>query len=100
MWPKRDRFGLFSKIEQSCLEIISATLSASLGKKSEKLPFLHEARLKIELLKRFIRIAHELDIIKQKKYIGIESALQDISRDATNWINSLIANPDNKEIPR
>jgi len=92
--PKRDRFGLFFKIEQICLEVMNLSLTASLEKKINKAPHLWNARIQIETLKRLVRIASELNIIDSKKYIEFEIALQEISKMTTNWFNSL-----NKENP-
>ncbi|MBI4779433.1 four helix bundle protein [Candidatus Falkowbacteria bacterium] len=92
--PKRDRFGLFLKIEQICLEVISLSLTASLEKRYNKTPYLGKARMQIETLKRLIRISSELGIVDSKKYLGFELALQEMSKMSTNWLNSL-----NKEIP-
>ncbi len=50
---------------------------------------LKSARIKIETLKRLIRISWELKIIEDKKYINLESDLIEISKNINNWINSL-----------
>jgi hypothetical protein len=92
--PKRERFGMFLKIEQICLDVIDLSLTASLEKKLNKSPYLSKARIRIETLKRLIRIASELNIIDSKKYIGLELALQEMSKMTTGWLNSL-----SKEIP-
>ncbi|GBE16420.1 hypothetical protein BMS3Abin15_00236 [bacterium BMS3Abin15] len=86
---KRDRFGIFSKIENICLEIINLSITASLEAKVNKFPFLNSARIKIEMLKRFFRIAYELDIINQKLYIELELDLQEISKMVNGWIKYL-----------
>ena len=50
---------------------------------------LSSTRIKIEVLKRLIRIAHELSIIDRKKYIILESDLQEISKMTNGWIKYL-----------
>lgn len=86
---KRDRFGIYSKIENICLEILNLILIASFEEKIRKITFLNTARIKIEVLKRFFRIAHELNIINRKKYIEFEYALQEISKMTNGWIKYL-----------
>jgi hypothetical protein len=86
---KRDRFGIYVKIENLCLDIMNLAISASLEARPNKLPLLNSARIKIEALKIFFRIAHELDIINQKLYIELESDLQEISKMANGWIKYL-----------
>ena len=86
---KRDRFGIYSKIENICLEILNLILIASFEEKTKKIIPLNTARIKTEVLKRFFRIAHELNIINRKKYIEFEYALQEISKMTNGWIKYL-----------
>jgi len=51
-------------------------------------------------MKRLIRLTGDLDIIENKKYLELEKDLQEISKDTTNWINSLTPNSSSKEIPK
>ena len=87
--PKKDRFGIYLKIENICLEIINLIINASLEMKSNKLPILNSARIKIEVLKRLVRIAYELKIIENKKYLRLELDLQEISKMTNGWIKYL-----------
>lgn len=86
---KRDRFGIYLKIENLCLEIADLIIAASLEIKNNKLLILNSARIKIEVLKRLIRIAYELKIIENKKYIDLELDLQEISKMTNGWIKYL-----------
>lgn len=87
--PKRDRFGIWVKIENLCLEIIILIITASLEAMINKLLILNAARIKIEVLKRLIRIVYELKIIESKRYIDLELDLQEISKMANGWIRYL-----------
>jgi len=84
--PKKDRFGIYLKIENICLEIMTLTVTAALESKYNKISILNSARIKIEVLKRLVRIASELAIIDKKKYIILESDLQEISKMTNGWI--------------
>jgi len=86
---KRDRFGIYLKIENLCLEIIDLGTTAALESKTNKFPILNTVRIKIEILKRLIRISHELNIIDQKRYIRLEADLQELSKMANGWIKYL-----------
>lgn len=86
---KRDRFGIYLKIENICLDIIPLLITASLETRGAKLPFLYSARIKIEMLKRLVRVAYELRIIESKKYLDMESDLQEISKMTNGWIKYL-----------
>lgn len=87
--PKKDRFGIYVKIENICLEIINLAIQASLENKINKLPPLNSARIKIEILKRLLRITNELNIVEIKRYIDIELSLQEISKMTNGWIKYL-----------
>jgi len=86
---KRDRFGIYLKIENICLEIIDLSLIASFESRDNKFSFLNSTRIKIEVLKRFFRISHELKIINSKNYIALELDLQEISKMTNGWIKYL-----------
>jgi hypothetical protein len=91
--PKKDRLGIYAKIENICLQIIDLIFTASLEIKNHKLNPLNSARVKIELLKRLIRISQELNIISSKKYIELEIDLQEISKMTNGWIKYLLKKP-------
>ena len=86
---KKNKFGIFAKIENICLDAIILILEARFEIKIYKIKPLKSARTKIEILKRLIRISWELKIIEDKKYIDLESDLIEISKEINNWINSL-----------
>lgn len=87
--PKKDRFGIFLKIENICLEINELIIASALETKNNKTSFLSSARIKIEILKRLLRIAYELSIIENKKYLLLESDLQEISKMTNGWLKYL-----------
>ena len=77
------------KIENICLETMDLIIEAALESKQNKTPLVMIARVKIEKLKRFFRMAHELNIVDYKKYISFQTDLQEISKDTNNWISYL-----------
>ncbi len=83
---KRDKYGIQSKIEQCSLDILTLGIEAALKTKEEKKPSLQQLRTKVETLKHFVRISHELKIIDQKIYIALEGKLQEISKMAYGWM--------------
>lgn len=84
--PKGDKLGIFAKIENNCLELFEQTIAAAFETKGMKLPTLSRARIKIETLKRLVRIGAELKIVQQKDYLALESQLQEISKMTNGWI--------------
>ena len=87
--PKRDRFGLHLKIEHLCVEILEQAIVATLEQKENKKPILQSLRIKIEVAKRLIRTAHELNIIQRKTYFDLQMKLQEISKMTNGWIRYL-----------
>jgi hypothetical protein len=87
--PKKDKFGIFLKIENLCLELYQLFITATFEVKDNKLPYLKNARIKIEMLKRLLRLTYELNIIKDKQYINLESSLQEMSKMTNGWIKYL-----------
>jgi len=72
------------------LEAISLTIAAALESNKGKLSLLNSIRIKIEILKRLIRVCRDLNIINDKNYISIELNLQEISKMANGWIKYLL----------
>jgi len=87
--PKKDRFGVYLKIENNCLDVLELLIFASFEVKIKKLSKLNSSRIKIEVLKRLIRLIYELNIIERKKYIDLEKDLQEISKMVNGWIKYL-----------
>jgi len=88
---KRDQFGIYLKIENTCLELMAQITQATFEVRPNKLPILNKARINIELLKQLFRIIHDLNIIPDFRYIEFESDLQEISRMTNGWIKYLTA---------
>ena len=84
--PKRDKFGLWAKVETTNVEILTLTIKSALQSKNEKLETLETARLQIEVLKQLIRLASEIKIITDKIYLDLQNQLQEISRMINGWL--------------
>ena len=64
-------------------------ITAFFENKNSRMALLSTARIKIEVLKRIIRMMSELNIIKSEKYIELEIDLQEISKMTNGWIKYL-----------
>ena len=87
-FPKKDRFTLGLRCENVILDLLEAITEASQISKSGKLPILQKASLKLDQAKMFIRLAKDLKILDNKKYLTLESHLQEIGRMLGGWIKS------------
>ncbi len=88
-FPKKDRFTLGVKIEESLLTILELLLLGQTKEKLSKLLILKKADLKLKMVKLFIRMAYEVKAIDQRKYIELEGALLEIGKMIGGWIKSL-----------
>ena len=88
---KRDKLGIYLRIENICLDVFHNVVVAAFSSKELKLQALNSVRVKIEVLKRLLRVAHELNIVQKNKYIELELDLQEISKMTNGWIKYLVA---------
>lgn len=86
---KRDRYGVWKRVESLVVEILELTLAAAYSERIRKRPFLESARIKIEILKNIVRNCSEIDIIKDKQYLITLEILVTISKEVNNWIKFL-----------
>ena len=84
--PKRDKLGIYSKIENGCVEILSISIEAALQSKDNKIEFLKKLHIKIEILKHLIRTCFEIQTIKDRTYYNLEITLQEVSKMASGWL--------------
>lgn len=87
-FPKKDRFTLGRKIENAMLDIMEFIVVAIQLSKSEKLSVLQKTSIKLDFLKILIRLAKDLKILDYKKYLTLESHIQEIGKMLGGWIKS------------
>jgi len=90
--PKNDRFTVFERCEQATLDVIEAILLASSQTKKEKVPTLKEASLKLNVLRVFVRLLKDIKAIDSKKYVTLETMVDEIGRMLGGWIRSSKSN--------
>lgn len=86
--PKQDRFTIFGKCEQLILDVLEGIIKASGEKKEMKLPTLEKCSIKLNILRIFIRLMKDVRVIDLKKYVVLESAVDEIGRMLGGWIRS------------
>ena len=87
--PKQDRFTIFEKGESAILEVIECIMQASSESKKEKLPTLERASIKLNMPRVFIRLMKDVKTIDGKKYMNLESVVDEIGRMLGGWIRSI-----------
>lgn len=94
-FPQKSREVVVPRVEQILLELLELTARASHATQQEKIVNLDQASNRLDLLKILVRLMYDLKIIDQKKYINLETPLQEIGRMLGGWIRSLkTTNPD------
>ncbi|MDP3772372.1 MAG: four helix bundle protein [bacterium] len=88
-FPKQSRFTIGVKIDVLFLDVIELLFVASRLSKEQKLPYLHKASVKLDLLKFFLQIAWELKAVDTKKYIMLSEQLNEIGKMLGGWIRGL-----------
>ena len=91
LFPKKDKYTIGATCERNIIEILEILLQAGYLTREEKLPFIKTASNKFDILKVFIRLLRELNVIDQKKYLSLQTVIQEIGRMFGGWIKSLPA---------
>lgn len=87
-FPKRDRYSLGKRLEDSIIEFLEAIIKASQLTKIEKLPVLQNASIKLDVIKVFIRLCNDLKILDTKKYLILQTSIQEIGKMLGGWIKA------------
>ena len=90
--PKNDRFTVFERCEQAALDVIEAILLVSSQTKEEKVLTLKQASLKLNVLRVFVRLLKDIKAIDSKKYVTLETMIDEIGRMLGGWIRSSKSN--------
>ena len=85
-FPKTSRYSLGQKLLLNNLDILELIFLSTITTKYEKEGFLIRAQAKNELIKILIRISHQNDYIDQKKYLEIQSILNELGKMLSGWI--------------
>jgi hypothetical protein len=86
--PKQDRYTIWQKCETLMVELLECILLGGQTAKAEKLPVLEDASMKLNLLRVFVRLMCDVKAIDNKKYIALESKIDEIGRMLGGWIKS------------
>ncbi len=87
-FPKKDRYTIGQRLENTILALLEDIITASQLSKSEKVPTLQKASIKLDILKVLIRCCKDLKILDNKKYLIFESQVIEIGRMLGGWIKA------------
>lgn len=86
---KCDRYSIWLKVENICLEILEDILKAINSPRSEKYETLCKANEELNILRIFIRLSKDIKAIDNKKYITLEEKIDEIGRMLGGWTKSV-----------
>ena len=89
LFPKKDKYALGIKCEGYITTTVELMLEAGSVPKEHKLVLLKQANVKFDALKFFLRTAKELRILDNKKYLALQTQIQEIGRMLGGWQRSL-----------
>jgi four helix bundle protein len=87
--PKHDRYTVYTKAEESLLLVISNLFKASTVDKEHKLTLLEQTSTELNLLRVFIRLLKDIKALDNKKYLALQSEIDEIGRMLGGWIRSV-----------
>ncbi len=89
MFPKKDQYLLGKRCEEYILLFVELILVAVAQPRDQKLKTLEQANRKFDMLKVLIRMGRDLKMLDNKKYLSLESRIQEIGKMLGGWIRSL-----------
>jgi len=88
-FPKRDQYMLGKRCEERILDFMELILFGVGAAKEKKLLVLEKASVKLDALKFLLRMARELKVLDNKKYLLLQEKMQIIGKMLGGWIKSL-----------
>jgi len=77
------------RCEEYILDFIEVVVGATSAVRQEKLGLLIDASAKFEVLKMLFRVARDLKMLDNKKYLSLETRIQEIGKMLGGWMRSL-----------
>jgi len=88
-FPKKSRYTLGDKIDNVFIKILECLCIASYQKSEQKIGTIAVAINQLDILKFFIRLAWELAILDNKKFIALSEELHEIGKMLGDWKRGL-----------
>lgn len=88
-FPKYEKYNLGQKCDFTLTEFLELLLLASEQYKQEKALTLQQASVKLNLLRVYLRLCHEIKVLDKKKYLFLQAYIDEIGRMLGGWIKSV-----------
>ena len=88
-FPKDCRYTLGAEIDNALIGLLKSTFTAS--SIEQKLSHIENARTHCDLVKFLLRVAWEIEVLENKKYIALSEPLNHIGNMLGAWYNNFLA---------
>ena len=88
-FPKKDRYSLGQRCETYLLGVLEGIMLASQTSKDRKYLILQQASGKLDMLKVFVRLAGDIKILSDSRYIKCQNQIQEIGKMLGGWMKSV-----------
>ncbi len=86
--PRSERYSLWMRCEDGTLAVLEDLLSVGYMPTSERADFLTKTGIRLDRIRVLLRLSHDIKILNQKKYIAVQTQLDEIGRMLGGWIKS------------
>ena len=88
-FPKKDRYSLGQRCETYLLGVLEGIMLASQTSKDRKYLILQQTSSKLDMLKVFVRLAGDIKILSDNRYIKCQNQIQEIGKMLGGWMKSV-----------
>ncbi len=85
-FPRSHRFVLGERIERNLYDVLEMLIEAKFSK--ERLEMLKKVNLRLEILRHQIRLAKDLQCLRQNSYLHAAKAIDEIGRMLGGWLKA------------
>jgi four helix bundle protein len=89
--PKLERFTIWQKCENAALSVLEGLIQAGYLSPDRRVDLLTRVSAHVDMLRVFLRLAHDTKTIDQKKYIALQAITDEIGRMLGGLLKSLRA---------
>lgn len=91
------RYTLGARIDRFFLDVIELTTKSAYAPREQKINIVAEANNKLDILNVFLKLAWEMKLFDNKKYLAISAPLTEVGRMFGGWKKRLKLNPRSDE---
>jgi hypothetical protein len=91
LFPRTYKYTLGKRIQELLQEILELFIEAyfTSKQKEDKTTLLQKANIKLEILRHYIRLSYDVELINAKKYEFISKKINEIGKELGGWLKSI-----------